>query len=113
MISAFLGGLQNPNRMRNFVASAMIKIFLEVVLNCRGFNDAVNGFHDDGFSIMSSDGAEDAIVSVNSTLILCATSNHSSSLSLLGGIVCAKASMLLQVSSEYLTLYELCLLYLC
>ncbi|KAH7863427.1 hypothetical protein Vadar_017394 [Vaccinium darrowii] len=61
----------------------------------RGFNDAVNGFNDDGWSIMSCDGAEDVIVSVNSTKSLCATS-HSNSLSLLGGILCAKASMLLQ-----------------
>ncbi|KAG5566712.1 hypothetical protein RHGRI_002307 [Rhododendron griersonianum] len=62
----------------------------------RGFNDAVNGFNDDGWSIMSCDGAEDVIVSVNSTKSLCATSTHSNSLSLLGGILCAKASMLLQ-----------------
>lgn len=69
-------------------------------LSFRGFNDAVNGFNDDGWSIMSCDGAEDVIISVNSTKSLCATSTHSNSLSLLGGILCAKASMLLQVSSE-------------
>ncbi|KAF7154554.1 hypothetical protein RHSIM_Rhsim01G0216100 [Rhododendron simsii] len=62
----------------------------------RGFNDAVNGFNDDGWSIMSCDGADDVVVSVNSTKSLCATSTHSNSLSLLGGILCAKASMLLQ-----------------
>ncbi|XAR59749.1 hypothetical protein NMG60_11015704 [Bertholletia excelsa] len=63
---------------------------------CRGFNDSVNGFNDDGWSIMTCDGAEDVIVAVNSTKTLGSTSSHSNSLSLLGGILCAKASMLLQ-----------------
>ncbi|GFZ17904.1 homeobox-leucine zipper family protein [Actinidia rufa] len=62
----------------------------------RGFNDAVNGFNDDGWSIMNCDGTEDVIVAVNSTKSLGLTSSHSNSLPLLGGILCAKASMLLQ-----------------
>ncbi|KAG8655252.1 homeobox-leucine zipper protein REVOLUTA isoform X2 [Manihot esculenta] len=62
----------------------------------RGFNDAVNGFNDDGWSLMSCDGAEDVIIAVNSTKNLSSTSNTSNSLSFLGGILCAKASMLLQ-----------------
>uniref|UniRef100_A0A5B6YRS5 Putative homeobox-leucine zipper protein REVOLUTA n=1 Tax=Davidia involucrata TaxID=16924 RepID=A0A5B6YRS5_DAVIN len=62
----------------------------------RGFNDAINGFIDDGWSLMNCDGAEDVIVAVNSTKNLSATSNPSNSVSLLGGILCAKASMLLQ-----------------
>ncbi|XP_038726167.1 homeobox-leucine zipper protein REVOLUTA-like isoform X2 [Tripterygium wilfordii] len=61
----------------------------------RGFNDAVNGFNDDGWSLMSSDGAEDVIIAVNTTKNL-ATSNPINSLSFLGGILCARASMLLQ-----------------
>lgn len=59
----------------------------------RGFNDAINGFNDDGWSILSCDGAEDVIITVNSAKSLGSTS---ASLSLLGGILCAKASMLLQ-----------------
>ncbi|KAG2311103.1 hypothetical protein Bca4012_025560 [Brassica carinata] len=60
----------------------------------RGFNDAVNGFGDDGWSTMHcTDGAEDIIVAINSTKHL---SNIASSLSFLGGVLCAKASMLLQ-----------------
>ncbi|KAK2980560.1 hypothetical protein RJ640_006053 [Escallonia rubra] len=59
----------------------------------RGFNDAINGFNDDGWSLMNCDGAEDVIVAVNSTKNLVTSSN---SLPLLGGILCAKASMLLQ-----------------
>lgn len=62
----------------------------------RGFNDAVNGFNDDGWSVLNCDGAEGVTISVNSIKNLSRTSNPASSLSLLGGIVCAKASMLLQ-----------------
>ncbi|KAF3565650.1 hypothetical protein DY000_02018149 [Brassica cretica] len=59
----------------------------------RGFNDAVNGFGDDGWSTMHCDGAEDIVVAINSTKHL---NNMSNSLSFLGGVLCAKASMLLQ-----------------
>lgn len=61
---------------------------------CRGFNDAVNGFNDDGWSLLNSDGAEDVVVAVNSTKNMTAGLN---TLSVLGGVLCAKASMLLQV----------------
>ncbi|MFS7968694.1 putative START domain-containing protein [Helianthus anomalus] len=33
----------------------------------RGFNDAINGFNDDGWSLMNCAGAEDMIVSINLT----------------------------------------------
>lgn len=59
----------------------------------RGFNDAVNGFNDDGWSIMHCNGAEDITVAVNSTKHL---NSFSDPLSFLGGVLCAKASMLLQ-----------------
>lgn len=62
----------------------------------RGFNDAINGFNDDGWSLMNCDGAEDVIIAVNSTKNLNTTSNPANSLSLPGGVLCAKASMLLQ-----------------
>ncbi|XP_040994512.1 homeobox-leucine zipper protein REVOLUTA-like [Juglans microcarpa x Juglans regia] len=62
----------------------------------RGFNDAVNGFNDDGWSLMNCDGAEDVIISVNSTKNLSTTSNPDNFLAFGGGILCAKASMLLQ-----------------
>ncbi|XP_054812525.1 homeobox-leucine zipper protein REVOLUTA-like isoform X2 [Prosopis cineraria] len=62
----------------------------------RGFNDAVNGFNDGGWSIMNCDAAEDVIIAVNSAKNLNATSNPASSLTFLGGVLCAKASMLLQ-----------------
>lgn len=49
---------------------------------------------------MDGDGAEDVIVAINSTTNLGSSSRPSSSLSFLGGILCAKASMLLQVSHK-------------
>ncbi|PWA49681.1 homeobox leucine-zipper protein [Artemisia annua] len=54
----------------------------------RGFNDAINGFNDDGWSLMNCDGAEDVIVAINSTKNLITLN--------LGGVLCAKASMLFQ-----------------
>ncbi|KAF7805597.1 homeobox-leucine zipper protein REVOLUTA [Senna tora] len=73
----------------------------------RGFNDAVNGFSDDGWSILNCDGAEDVIIAVNSTKSLSSASNPASSLTFLGGVLCAKASMLLQTLIAYLFLaYE-------
>lgn len=79
---------------------AIIVISFIIHLFCpgRGFNDAVNGFNDDGWSVLNCDGTEDVVVAVNSTKCLGAISTHCSSLPLLGGILCAKASMLLQVS---------------
>ncbi|KAL0369660.1 UNVERIFIED_CONTAM: Homeobox-leucine zipper protein REVOLUTA [Sesamum angustifolium] len=59
----------------------------------RGFNDAINGFNDDGWSILDCDGAEDVVVAINSAKNLNASSN---TLSVLGGVLCAKASMLIQ-----------------
>lgn len=56
----------------------------------------MNGFNDDGWSIAHCNGAEDITVAVNSTKHL---NRFSDSLSFLGGVLCAKASMLLQVSS--------------
>ncbi|VFR03425.1 unnamed protein product [Cuscuta campestris] len=59
----------------------------------RGFNDAVNGFNDDGWSILSCDGAEDVTIAINSTKNFGPTSGTHQ---MLGGVLCAKASMLLQ-----------------
>lgn len=75
-------------------------------LTCRGFNDAVNGFNDDGWTVLNCDGAEDVIIAVNSTKNLSGTSNPASSLTFLGGILCAKASMLLQVSLENFYIFK-------
>nr|AGM34023.1 class III homeodomain leucine zipper protein 33 [Larix kaempferi] len=66
---------------------------------CRGFNDAVNGFVDDGWSLLGSDGVEDVIIAINSSpsKLLGSQLASSDGLSALnGGILCAKASMLLQ-----------------
>ncbi|XP_062204308.1 homeobox-leucine zipper protein HOX33 isoform X2 [Phragmites australis] len=65
----------------------------------RGFNDALSGFPDDGWSLLSSDGAEDITIAVNSSPNKLVGSDFSPSplfSAIRGGIMCAKASMLLQ-----------------
>ncbi|XP_021745941.1 homeobox-leucine zipper protein REVOLUTA-like [Chenopodium quinoa] len=62
----------------------------------RGFNDAINGFPDDGWTLLTCDGAEDVIIACNSAKTFMATLNAASSLPMVGGVLCAKASMLLQ-----------------
>ncbi|CAN4080266.1 unnamed protein product [Withania somnifera] len=65
---------------------------------CRGFNNAVSGFIDDGWTIMGSDGVEDVTIAVNSSpsKFLDAQYNTLSILPTFGGVLCARASMLLQ-----------------
>ncbi|KAM3361720.1 homeobox-leucine zipper protein ATHB-14 isoform X1 [Capsicum galapagoense] len=65
---------------------------------CRGFNNAVSGFIDDGWTIMDSDGLEDVTIAVNSSpnKFLDAQYNTLSILPTFGGVLCARASMLLQ-----------------
>ncbi|XP_057462477.1 homeobox-leucine zipper protein ATHB-14-like [Actinidia eriantha] len=65
---------------------------------CRGFNDAINGFMDDGWSVMGSDGVEDVTIAINSSPSKFPGSQYNtlSVLPSFGGVLCAKASMLLQ-----------------
>ncbi|PKA57007.1 Homeobox-leucine zipper protein HOX32 [Apostasia shenzhenica] len=83
----FFGGERQP---------AALRIFSQRM--SRGFNDAINGFADDGWSLMGSDGLEDVTITVNSTpnKLLGSHSSFAMFSSLRGGIICAKASMLLQ-----------------
>ncbi|XP_073101390.1 homeobox-leucine zipper protein HOX9 isoform X2 [Elaeis guineensis] len=62
----------------------------------RGFNDAVNGFVDDGWSLMGGDGMEDVIVATNTSKKISTQANSANAFSVSGGVICAKASMLLQ-----------------
>ncbi|KAG0477152.1 hypothetical protein HPP92_013993 [Vanilla planifolia] len=64
----------------------------------RGFNDAINGFPDDGWSLMESDGVEDITITINPfpNKLLDCNSNSAMFSSMGGGILCAKVSMLLQ-----------------
>lgn len=71
----------------------------------RGFNDAINGYHDDGWSVLGCDGAEDVIVAVNSTKNLGTHVSAANALPVPGSILCAKASMLLQVNCQLLTIF--------
>ncbi|KAK4421042.1 Homeobox-leucine zipper protein ATHB-14 [Sesamum alatum] len=65
---------------------------------CRGFNDAVNGFVDDGWSIVGSDGGEDVTIAINlsPSKFLGSQFNTLCMLPTFGGVLCARASMLLQ-----------------
>jgi len=65
----------------------------------RGFNDAVNGFVDDGWSLMGTDGVEDVTIAINSIPNKFLGSNYNASMfpAFGGGVLCAKALMLLQV----------------
>ena len=67
---------------------------------CRGFNEAVNGFTDDGWSMMGNHGMDDVTILINSSpnKLLGPQFFSSDGLPALGGgIICAKDSMLLQV----------------
>jgi hypothetical protein len=66
----------------------------------RGFNDAISGFNDDGWSIMGGDGIEDVVVACNSTKKIRNISNGGNAFAAHGGTICAKASMLLQVNGD-------------
>ncbi|KAG6476087.1 hypothetical protein ZIOFF_065323 [Zingiber officinale] len=64
----------------------------------RGFNDAVNNFADDGWSLLGSDSIDDVTVAIDSSSnrILGSHVNSSAMFLTPGGVLCAKASMLLQ-----------------
>lgn len=66
----------------------------------RGFNDAINGIVDDGWSIRGSDGVEDVTIAINSSpsKFFGSHCNTLSALPTFGGVLCARASMLLQVA---------------
>ncbi|XP_022969629.1 homeobox-leucine zipper protein REVOLUTA-like [Cucurbita maxima] len=62
----------------------------------RGFNEAVNGFNDDGWSLMNYDGAEDVSLAINSSKNVNTSYDPVNSLAFHAGVLCAKASMLIQ-----------------
>ncbi|KAL5228080.1 hypothetical protein ABZP36_016345 [Zizania latifolia] len=63
----------------------------------RGFNEALNGLADDGWSLIESDGVDDVCISVNSSKVIGCNATFSSGLPIVStGVLCAKASMLLQ-----------------
>ncbi|KAJ6674154.1 CLASS III HD-ZIP PROTEIN CNA1 [Salix viminalis] len=65
----------------------------------KGFNEAVNGFADEGWSLLESDGIDDVTVLVNSspTKTMGANFSYDNGFpSMSNAVLCAKASMLLQ-----------------
>ncbi|XP_048228114.1 homeobox-leucine zipper protein ATHB-8 [Ricinus communis] len=65
----------------------------------KGFNEAINGFTDEGWSMLESDGIDDVTVLVNSSpskMMGLNISYASGFPAMSNGVLCAKASMLLQ-----------------
>ncbi|CAD6240315.1 unnamed protein product [Miscanthus lutarioriparius] len=65
----------------------------------RGFNEALNGLADDGWSVIESDGVDDVCISVNSSpsKVINYNATFNNGLPVVGSsVLCAKASMLLQ-----------------
>ncbi|KAL9156845.1 hypothetical protein ABFS82_09G106500 [Erythranthe guttata] len=65
----------------------------------RGFNEALNGFNDEGWSLLGNDGMDDITILVNSNpdkLITLNTPFTNGYNSISNSVLCAKASMLLQ-----------------
>ncbi|KAL3639758.1 Homeobox-leucine zipper protein ATHB-15 [Castilleja foliolosa] len=65
----------------------------------RGFNEALNGFSDEGWSMIGSDGMDDVTILVNSNpekLMALNMSFANGYTSICNSVLCAKASMLLQ-----------------
>ncbi|CAI0545576.1 unnamed protein product [Linum tenue] len=81
------GGGRQPSVLRTFSQRL-----------CRGFNDAVNGFADDGWSLLNGDGVEDVTIAINSSPNKYLGSQYHGSIfpTFGGGVLCARASMLIQ-----------------
>ncbi|ERN15110.1 hypothetical protein AMTR_s00056p00085520 [Amborella trichopoda] len=65
----------------------------------KGFNEALNGFTDDGWSLLGNDGMDDVTILVNSSPAKIMAANLTSTNgfpTVCGAVLCAKASMLLQ-----------------
>lgn len=81
----------------NFLAS---KFGISLLFPGRGFNEALNGFTDEGWSMIGNDGVDDVTILVNSSpdkLMGLNLSFGSGFPSVSNSVLCAKASMLLQV----------------
>lgn len=66
----------------------------------RGFNEALNGFTDEGWSLMGNDGMDDVTILINSSpdkLMGLNLSFGNGFPAVSNAVLCAKASMLLQV----------------
>ncbi|CAL5343482.1 unnamed protein product [Camellia sinensis] len=67
----------------------------------RGFNEALNGFTDEGWSMMENDGMDDVSILVNSSpdkLMGLNLTFSNGFLAVSNAVLCVKESMLLQVS---------------
>lgn len=68
--------------------------------SCRGFNEALNGLTEEGWSMLGNDGADDITILVNSSpsKIMGFNATFANGFPTMNNaVLCAKASMLLQV----------------
>lgn len=72
----------------------------------RFFNDAINCFSGDGWSLLKYDPVDNLILSVNKSKRIGVGSSFSSSSSLFGGVFCVNVSILLQVSCNLIILIK-------
>lgn len=80
----------------------------------RGFNEALNGFTDEGWTLIGNDGMDDVTILVNSSpekLMGLNLPFMNGFTSVCNAVLCAKASMLLQVSNNILCYAISCGLY--
>ena len=84
------------------VAVLLILLYWNLISGfARGFNEALNGFADEGWSTIGNDGVDDVTVLVNSSpdKLMALNLTYTNGFPTVGHtILCAKASMLLQVS---------------
>jgi homeobox-leucine zipper protein len=82
---------------------------ISLIFAGRGFNEALNGFTDEGWSMIGNDGVDDVTILVNSSpdkLMGLNLSFGNGFPSVSNAVLCAKASMLLQVSMLFRRISE-------
>lgn len=92
--------------MLKFIAS---NFGISLIFAGRGFNEALNGFTDEGWSMIGNDGVDDVTILVNSSpdkLMGLNLSFGNGFPSVSNAVLCAKASMLLQVSMLFRRISE-------
>ncbi|KAF6166173.1 hypothetical protein GIB67_023883, partial [Kingdonia uniflora] len=84
-----------PEVLRPLYQSFKVVAQKLTITNLEGFNDVVNGFNDDGWSLINCDGAKDVITTINFKNMSTSV-NLTNLIPIPGGILCVKASLLLQ-----------------
>ncbi|KAF6161012.1 hypothetical protein GIB67_007653, partial [Kingdonia uniflora] len=84
-----------PEVLRPLYQSSEVVAPKLTIPNLEGFNDVVNAFNDDGWTLINCDGAEDVITTINFKNMSTGV-NSTNQIPFPRGILCVKASLLLQ-----------------